>query len=829
MLLKKLILKNIRSFEDQTIKFPKGIVLLEGDIGSGKTTILKAIEFAIFGTNPFLKANGLMRKGKKNAAVYLEFKLDNKEISIKRCLKKFNDGKILQTKIQLIIDNISYLCSPTEARSKIINLLNYPKDLMTKNPCLLFRYTVYTPQEETKLILKTSNEEKNNIFGKLFSTDKYKLIRENSIKFKKALREDAEFLRGIFADLKEKEKTANDYEKNLKEIKIQKSETEKQLSVLKKKIDYFNNEEKIKIEKQNKFLELKKQKEILENKKQEKIIYLNDLIKKHRQTSQSIEKMKLQINKDFAFLKNYIFDENYCNELQDRKKIIQKKIDDFNNSKNRFKIKIASLNQQILNQNSIDSKQKQAIKLLDDYQNKKHILEKFILQNSLIDGILTNQEIQLKQTQNCISSCNTKISIFKKEMLQISDLSICPLCRQEISKKYRDAITGNSLKLINEINEEKQKQEFQAKILEEKIKKTKEISADLSTKKEKLIFAKKEISRIECELQTIKIEQNKITIAKREKENLQKQLDELNQNFDCDILKKQIQELEQKIIDFEKLKKDFIRKNDLEKYLSQTIQMQKENENNKTKTAKAITILTKQISELNMKIKNSENVEEEINKIKEEKSLIEEKTEDKKIKHAQLIAQMQAIETQKKTIIEQINKMTNAKKNFKKIKQIENWIENLFIPLMKNIENNVLAKIHSEFEDLFCKWFFLLVEDNFFSAYIDEDFCPVIEQNGFSIDFSNLSGGEQTAVALCYRLALNQVINSITKHIQTKDIIILDEPTDGFSVEQLDKLNEVMRNLSLSQIIIVSHEQKMRNFADNIIALKKTDNVSIVV
>ena len=49
MIVKKLVLNNIRSYKNQAIDFPLGRTLFEGDIGSGKSTILMAIEFALFG------------------------------------------------------------------------------------------------------------------------------------------------------------------------------------------------------------------------------------------------------------------------------------------------------------------------------------------------------------------------------------------------------------------------------------------------------------------------------------------------------------------------------------------------------------------------------------------------------------------------------------------------------------------------------------------------------------------------------------------------------------------------------------------------------------
>src|SRR3989344_907043 len=121
MILKKIKLNNIRSYESQEIEFKEGSILLSGDIGSGKTSILLSIEFEVGGKN----------------------------VLIERTLKK---GKtISQDYAAITIDGEKQEIAVTELKSKVLDLLNYPKEF-SKKQNLLYKFTVYTPQEEMKEI-----------------------------------------------------------------------------------------------------------------------------------------------------------------------------------------------------------------------------------------------------------------------------------------------------------------------------------------------------------------------------------------------------------------------------------------------------------------------------------------------------------------------------------------------------------------------------------------------------------------------------------------------------------------------------------------------------
>ncbi|PIO01211.1 hypothetical protein COT60_01660, partial [Candidatus Pacearchaeota archaeon CG09_land_8_20_14_0_10_30_9] len=198
----------------------------------------------------------------------------------------------------------------------------------------------------------------------------------------------------------------------------------------------------------------------------------------------------------------------------------------------------------------------------------------------------------------------------------------------------------------------------------------------------------------------------------------------------------------------------------------------------------------------------------------EKEKELKEAMRQEKIAEIKLMEVRKVIEVYSKTILEfkeKVKKIEEIKKNLDYITQLENWLSKKFVPVVTFLEKNVMASLKKEFSKLFSEWFQTLVSDNFVVRLTD-DFTPIIEQQDYELDYSYLSGGERTAIALAYRLALNQVINSLRSKIKTRELVILDEPTDGFSDQQLDKMRGVLEQLKVKQLIIVSHEQKIESF-----------------
>jgi exonuclease SbcC len=167
-------------------------------------------------------------------------------------------------------------------------------------------------------------------------------------------------------------------------------------------------------------------------------------------------------------------------------------------------------------------------------------------------------------------------------------------------------------------------------------------------------------------------------------------------------------------------------------------------------------------------------------------------------------------------------------KKFNLISQYKEWLETFFVPAIIQIEKQVLLSILQNFNETYRRWYSILVEDQSKESRIDENFTPIVSQDGYEQEIGYLSGGEKTSIALAYRLTLNSLMRKETDSMKS-NLLILDEPTDGFSKNQLGKIREVLDELKSEQIILVSHEKELETYVDNIFQISKQDGISKIV
>ena len=229
MRLDKIILENIRSYVSEEIIFPRGSILLSGDVGSGKSSVLLALDFALFGLQSGgLTGDSLLRTGANKGFVEVHLALDDNIFVIRRNLKRQKDS-VQQESGFIILNGKKEHLSPVELKDRVLSLFQYPKELLTKSKNLIYRYTVYTPQEEMKYILLAEKDHRLEILRRVFGVDRYKRIRDNSRIFLTFLKN---YQKGLTANISDLESKTELYQENLKD----KNNLEEEISLLNKKI-----------------------------------------------------------------------------------------------------------------------------------------------------------------------------------------------------------------------------------------------------------------------------------------------------------------------------------------------------------------------------------------------------------------------------------------------------------------------------------------------------------------------------------------------------------------------------------------------------------------
>jgi len=175
---------------------------------------------------------------------------------------------------------------------------------------------------------------------------------------------------------------------------------------------------------------------------------------------------------------------------------------------------------------------------------------------------------------------------------------------------------------------------------------------------------------------------------------------------------------------------------------------------------------------------------------------------------------------------QEVNKKEAAMREAHRLTSYQGWLSSFFKPTVEMIEKQTLAQAAVRFNEHFQRFFNSLVDDPDMVVRVMEDFSPVFEREGFEQDFEALSGGERTSMALAYRLALNSVVRESVS--SRPELLILDEPTDGFSKEQVYMMRGLLEELGSRQVVLVSHERELESMADHIFRVEKRNGASVI-
>ena len=822
MLLKRLYLKNIRSYVEQQIEFPQGAILLSGDIGSGKSTILLAIEFALFGVKgKELPASALLRHGANEGVVELEFSLQEKHYTVGRFLKRTKTS-IKQEPGFLIEDGVKSNLTPVELKNKVLDVLGYPSKIASKTKDLIYRYTIYTAQEQMKHIL-FDEQERLSTLRRVFQIDKYEIIKNNSQQFLRYIKSVEKADQIHIEDLEDKKA-------ELKEIKQQIVTKKQDLAALIEQIESVAKS----------LSELREQKKVLDSKKREADNFSQELKQLLKQETESVEiinkneEKKTVLSKELEKLKSDFESIVLEKPTEKSDEVLADEIDKLENWLKEISNKQTVLVEQKKNfAGQAEQLQKDLKQMQDNVsaeKEKKESKEKLEQELRGSETLAKDIEQVEKEIQNILKQIN-ELEFSKKNSedlkVKISELSSCPTCLQDVDEGHKEKILSRENSKIDETLKKHGVLEQKKNELQQKLKSLKEAEKKKQQDEQRIKVLESELKNIESNKKMFEEKKVALDEVKNKCEGVEKELADLK---DTDVVV-----YEEKL---KRLKEDRKQLNDYHRRIEKKKSI-KERYKDKKEQLQDIDMQVKQDKEklANLRERKKE-LEESLARYSDINKQVEEnegKLQDAINKEKEFYAKKTGIETEQNNLAKQqeklkedIEKKEKIKEHLIRVQDYQFWMQNGFTKLVENIEKHVMLRVYNEFNEQFVAWFLMLVEDDTISARLDEAFSPVIEQNGYETDIEYLSGGEKTSVALAYRLALNKVINDLISSIKTKDLLVLDEPTDGFSSEQLDRVRDVLDQLHLKQILLVSHEPKLETFVENIIRVKKNEHVSAV-
>lgn len=853
MIIKKIELTHIRSYKEKTtIELPVGRILFQGDIGSGKSTILSAIEFALFGLGD-IDANHLLRIGESKGSVFLEFESKGKTYHVFRSLLR-KGNKISQEEGFLYENGVKNSYSVGELKSRILDIIGINEKTQTKTTSTIYRFAIYTPQEMMKNILTSNNETRVEILRRAFGIEEYSTAKKNAEKFFSWIRNVTRIKKSIVNEL-------SMYRMDLQKIKDSNESLREEIDYFKDSVEQLND--RIKIISKN-MLETRERKERMLQ-AESAILHLQSTIDKNLQLEEEINLELGRMNQELYYIsesEKIVADlapkyQEYIQKRQDLLEVTEKALEydklllekvkiesDINSERDKLNSSIQRLD---LDLNELTSELRRCndeIKNLDKLKKEEIVLKDTITDSNSLQMDLDKISDIISNAKSEMISINKEISKQKSELdtvLQLKQNAVCPYCKQKLSQQH-------ILELENKFLQRRDFLKNQIKGLEREIEENQDKKNEILDRIKQVETKKSDLQKIQIQIAKLQAVQNTIIqlgLKINEKESNKKSIeDQLQDKHLVDQIKK-LAEISKKldvlysykanydilnsiVNDYQKinLERNYMEHYNIIKSKQRVMEEIRIKEKSLLELKNEIMTLSEKLNESKSIFQDSERVNIKLKELESQKLSFENELMNKKedlavrrTDHDNNIKQMEGINKKIFDLEEKVDKIIFTD-------QIGTWLDQHFIPSIEQIESQVLISIKEEFSKLFQKWFYLLIEVGDIDVEIDEFFTPIVNQNGYRLEVDSLSGGEKTSIALAYRLALNEIIRRMI--MLDDNLLILDEPTDGFSKEQLVQIKHVLEELSASQVIVVSHEKELEGFVETIFRVVKESEKSQV-
>lgn len=856
MIIKKLQMCNIRSYTiHHPIVFSRGTILFQGDVGSGKSTILLAIEFALFGLGD-IEGQHLLRGKENEGWVQLEFEVNGQDYTVYRSLVR-KRKYIRQGEGYIIEGNTRTDYAVTEMKERMLHILDFKERPRPKTSSLIFRYAVFTPQEMMKEVLFQRVDRRLDTLRRAFGIEDYSIARTNIEVLRGRLRDNINYIRGQTQDLEEKTASVHTEEGSLTTLNTDLDTLTKQFTAIDKDLTTVKTRIITLTQKKEYVLKLETnithlQQNIQTESRNLKLL-AEDLAglgteKQNAETAKvTLEKLKPQYDEFQSISKHVQQLDTVEQQYQQVKARIHILITSISKAKEQLQLTIDTAVNEIQRRQAEIDKTKPKLQKISTLKKDAREIQARIDTLPSLSTKLTTLKHQRSRCETQIEGFQTELDSKQDEWDNIETIGVgahCPRCRQTLTtehfKQVKGAYTGELTQLRSEIKAiEQDIPELHKKIaslentvttLEKERMYLDELRPTIATLEQQKRSNQQQENEIaqttkELELDRVKLanenyalqERTSLTQAQTQLQTLEPQKNQL------DSLKQQLRAYQEAGVERQYIENTQIAG------LYPTIMQKIDTITNRHQTLdQHIRESNEQLVAMKQQFNDEKGVLEQLRQLEIQKENLENKW---KASSNSISGKNVAIQAQKKTIHdlkEAIAKKKELLSQHDVYQHYLRWIDEKFNPATEDIERHVMASIRDDFNELFQRWFSQLMEMGDITVRIDDHFTPLIEQNGYELAVNSLSGGEKTSVALAYRLALNIMVKRVCEAMHS-NLLMLDEPTDGFSTEQLVRVRDILDDLQCEQVIMVSHERELEGFVDKIFKVRKETGISQVI
>jgi DNA repair protein SbcC/Rad50 len=837
MQLRRLRVKNIRSYEASALDFAPGTTLLVGDVGAGKTSLLYAIEMALFGVAE-VDAAYLVRHGAAHAEVTVGFEDEDHAYEVFRRFRRVRrKGKetFEPEKIGFKVDGAETQYSATELRQRVIDLLGFPDNPNPQAHSDLWRWAVYVPQERMRDILAAKPQERLETVRKALGVERYRTAAENAAELATDLRRSAASRRAESERLHHYDTEFAGWSETGDRLRIERAGLEVTMD---RRTGELAKARRAVEERSEAVRRSEADRRELESLTREQESDARSLAEHARARGERLEEIERRRHEREA-LQGRSSD---LNELRGRLSKAESSLGLIRSDLDALAARLRQLAEgraEVAAAVSSESGSRAAVeRARGEVAEARTSLDAAVKEGPtkeppaptpdplpLIEEKLA--EARGREAELLATAARSRAAL--GEIEELLSVGTCPRCHQpvraaEFGSHRAEAVAeaeGADARLRaaaaerERIEDERRARERYERAHDRWVeveRRRAAARAALEKATATLGSAERTLTEATHHLEEVRARAEALAPLEAEENRLKTELSAADRRRAA-----LAQGVEDAAIAEERIRSMLAAEGALQ---SEVARLDQEAGTIRTRSE----VRAGRVSDLEPLVHGAVAAAEELGRAEKVREAAETALQTDRISLAKIDARLdeavRGLATAERGRAERAALVAEADT----IERKAAWIARPFREAVLTMEQQLLSHAQAVFERSFARYFASLVDDPGLIARTDVAFTPAVTIDGEWTPAEALSGGERTSLALAFRLALAQVVRSMGD--LRLDTILLDEPTDGFSPEQVIRMGELLDELALPQVVIVSHEGQLAAIADRVVRVEKHDGRS---